>query len=91
MPKPLLTLVLLLGALTLTPSVHSAEPRSRFKRDVRPLLEAHCFKCHSHKGGAINGGLASFAQWLGDGRRFGTCHCAGQAGREPAHQGSAPR
>ena len=28
-----------------------------FEEKIQPLLEARCFKCHSHQGGKMKGGL----------------------------------
>ena len=58
MQPPRLLLVLLLSVLLLPPFIHSAEPTPSFERDVRPLLESRCYKCHSHKSGTMMAGLA---------------------------------
>ena len=63
-----------------------------FEKKIRPVLVEHCYKCHSAEAKKAKGGLRldSRANLLkggdsGPGRR------ARQAGREPAHQGAAPR
>ncbi len=40
----------------LTPGV-CAEDTAFFESRVAPLLEAHCYKCHSHRSGKMKGGL----------------------------------
>ena len=53
-------LSLALAAL-LSASMQAAEPTPQqaelFEKKVRPLLSEKCFKCHSHDGGKIKGGL----------------------------------
>ena len=53
--RPLLPLLAVVCLLT--PPAQAADPAPSFERDIRPLLENRCYKCHSHKAGKMMGEL----------------------------------
>src|SRR3954470_454343 len=55
-PESCRSWVLALGSLAVIATIpaRGAEAPANFQKDIRPLLEQHCFKCHNaekHKGG----------------------------------------
>jgi mono/diheme cytochrome c family protein len=69
MPIPRLVFGLLVSATALTSFAQAADPAPPFDRDIGPLLEGRCFKCHSHKSGTMKKGLTldSRSGWAGGG------------------------
>src|SRR5687767_10333300 len=64
-------LLLLTACLWLSPAVAGQEAGNVFfETKVAPVLEKHCYRCHSHAGGKIRGGLAldSRSGWQKGGR-----------------------
>lgn len=52
-------IVLLIGILwLLSVDLWATEPRVFFRQEVEPILRKHCFSCHSHAAGQMEGGLA---------------------------------
>ena len=66
--------------------VFTAEQVAFFEKEVRPILQANCLKCHG--GEKVRGGLRlDQPRRRPQGRRPGPAVVARQAGREPAAQG----